>query len=158
MRRASLAALAVLLLVLEAGSALACRCARIELGGTPNVEKSLSEADFVFFGEVMSKHDDGDPYEDAWRSWEFDVAAVWKGDVSRRARVYAHSETGVISSCDREFEVGSTYVVFGYLEKGIDRPRFRTHLCSLTTRVELGEPRAQKIVGRLDELVERPPR
>ena len=148
----------MLLLGLPAAEAVGCQCERQAPGAAPDVESALAAADFVFFGEVMSSFGDGDPYSDGWRSWDFDVAAVWKGDVSRKARVYAHSEKGLISSCDRKFEAGRSYVVFGFLEPGVDYPRFRAHLCSLTTRVELGEPHAQEIVGRLGEPSKRPPR
>jgi len=136
--------------VSAAHGAVACRCDTSE-PWNPDVEAGLSSSDFVFFGQVTTRSgfDEGVPR--SFRSWEFDVAAVWKGPGLRTSRVFAHSESNLVSSCDREFKIGETYVVFAYLEPGASSERFRAGVCSLTSLITSESGFSHDLVRRLGD-------
>ena len=139
---------AVMLVPIFAASAEACRCEPVE-PWDPDVETAREAADYIFFGRAVSRAGFEDEVPAGYRSWTFDVAAVWKGPVSRKGRVFAHAESNVVTSCDRAFEIGVAYVVFAYLEPDSRSARYRAGRCSLTA--EIGETKSfsHEIVRRL---------
>jgi len=139
---------AVVLVVVSAETAAACRCDPVE-PWNPDVATAREKADYIFFGRAVSRVGFEEEVPEGYRSWVFDVAAVWKGPVSRKGRVYAHAESNVVSSCDRAFEVGVAYVVFAYLEPDAKSIRYRDGLCSLTAEVSETKSFSHEIVRRL---------
>ena len=153
----SIILLAALLILVRTGSALACRCEVAE-PWNPDVDAARDRADFVFFGQAVSRSGFEEGIPVGYRYWTFDIAAVWKGPVSQMGRVYAHAESNLINSCDREFQVGVNYIVFAYLEPSTKSVRFRDGVCSLTAPVSEEKSFSHEIVRRLGPPSAEPPK
>lgn len=115
----------VLCVLLHAGTAIACRCLPED-----STEAQYKRADLVFLGRVVTERGAGlHPTQD--RYWEFEVTSLWKGPAQREIRIYAHPVEGGVSSCDRIFVVGDSYLVFAFTEPGFPN-RFQSDRCSGT--------------------------
>ncbi len=139
MRRLSMC-FVVLVAMALGGRASACTCDTDD-----DVHAQLERAELVFFGRVALHHDASVQALET-RYWEFEVQGVWKGPAQRTLRLYAHSPNGHGDRCDREFEIGQSYLVFARTTKG-HPGRYRAQLCSGTVRADAAVP-ALRAIGR----------
>jgi hypothetical protein len=129
------AVVAVLAIVLGGDLANACSC-----GIATQPAEAYEEADLIFFGTVNRLHRGTGLNAKARRFWEFEVEGVWKGPAQPLIRIYAHDANApqdtddavAVDSCDKKFEMGTSYIVYAYLRKGAPN-RYRVNRCSRTT-------------------------
>jgi hypothetical protein len=111
----------IMLLLLVPG-AFACSC----LQPAPPL-KALAESDAVFSGTVVSLSEPMLPTSSAdLMSVEFDVAQVWKGDISQKEEIHTALSS---ASCGFNFEAGRDYIVYANEYGG----RLQASLCSRTS-------------------------
>ena len=96
--------------------------------------EALASADLVFFGTVKSTNPpipSVSPSPD-WTPeyWEFAVEGVWKGAAQSRIRIHSEAAYPTISTCEFNFQLGSSYLVYAYRS---DAGRFQTNKCTRTS-------------------------
>jgi len=125
MRSLKLLVFSSLVALLIATSAIACTCMP-----TAGPEKELEQADAVFAGKVSSskRHNGARPFDDV--EVEFVVERVWKGQVTKRFRIFTGSSS---DSCGYRFKKNRTYLVYAYgkVDEGL-----QTGICSRTRRLK----------------------
>lgn len=105
--------LILLLLVIGAGSLVACDCAQLPL------EKELNEVNHVFRGRVIAINLRSYPI-----AYEFEVLKTWKGKKSRKTTITSGIGSG---DCGMTFINGQEYLVFA--------KRGKTSICRRTAEI-----------------------
>ncbi len=107
------------MMLLTAGDALACKCAKTFAPG------DTAPYAAVFAGRV-AKIDER--IKD--RVIHFEIESVWKGDILAETPIYVGR-----TSCDLDFEKNTRYLV--YAVNHTEDARLRTHACTRTQRIEI---------------------
>lgn len=131
--------LSVMCSLLSPRLSYACSCAPPSDSLLDSVESALEQADIVFVGEAENSELSDD---DTVQITTFYVRNSWKGTIANRVI------TKVVVSCcvcGYHFDVGSTYLVFGYERKD---NFYSASICSLTRNLE----HATEIIHILERL------
>ena len=151
--KAAAFATTLLIVMTIASSAAACRCKRVaDWPWEPiDVAEAVKRSDFVFYGKLVSQYGQRTSPLRGEIGWNFEVTAVWKGPISKTARIHGQSHAGLATTCDLEFEIGKIYVVFATQDKTTGSPHFQANRCSLTSEVQINSAYAKEVIGRLGD-------